>query len=124
MHQNRCARRGAAARRPALPKPAANAPRAAAPRADPYINSDAGTMSPFEHGEVFVLDDGGEARWREARRAARAGARCRRFCAGASAAPPGARTRWRRTRTAYGVRARLRPRTCACATRLVTRFRA
>ena len=24
-------------------------------------NSDAGTMSPFEHGEVFVLDDGGEA---------------------------------------------------------------
>eukprot|EP00198_Chlamydomonas_reinhardtii_P008272 XP_001697609.1 CTP synthase [Chlamydomonas reinhardtii] len=28
---------------------------------DPYINVDAGTMSPFEHGEVFVLDDGGEA---------------------------------------------------------------
>ncbi|MDC1419721.1 CTP synthase (glutamine hydrolyzing) [Euryarchaeota archaeon] len=28
---------------------------------DPYVNSDAGTMSPFEHGEVFVLDDGGEA---------------------------------------------------------------
>jgi CTP synthase len=27
---------------------------------DPYINIDAGTMSPFEHGEVFVLDDGGE----------------------------------------------------------------
>ena len=27
---------------------------------DPYLNSDAGTMSPFEHGEVFVLDDGGE----------------------------------------------------------------
>ena len=27
---------------------------------DPYINSDAGTMSPFEHGEVFVLYDGGE----------------------------------------------------------------
>jgi CTP synthase len=26
---------------------------------DPYINIDAGTMSPFEHGEVFVLDDGG-----------------------------------------------------------------
>lgn len=24
-------------------------------------NTDAGTMSPFEHGEVFVLDDGGEA---------------------------------------------------------------
>lgn len=29
-------------------------------RADPYLNMDAGTMSPFEHGEVFVLDDGGE----------------------------------------------------------------
>jgi CTP synthase len=27
---------------------------------DPYINVDAGTMNPFEHGEVFVLDDGGE----------------------------------------------------------------
>jgi CTP synthase len=27
---------------------------------DPFLNSDAGTMSPFEHGEVFVLDDGGE----------------------------------------------------------------
>nr|CAG4647826.1 EOG090X04HX [Moina brachiata]SVE92952.1 EOG090X04HX [Moina brachiata] len=27
---------------------------------DPYINIDAGTFSPFEHGEVFVLDDGGE----------------------------------------------------------------
>ena len=25
-------------------------------------NSDAGTMSPFEHGEVFVLNDGGEVR--------------------------------------------------------------
>ena len=30
--------------------------------ADPYLNTDAGTMSPFEHGEVFVLDDGGEVR--------------------------------------------------------------
>ncbi len=28
---------------------------------DPYLNIDAGTMNPFEHGEVFVLDDGGEA---------------------------------------------------------------
>ncbi|XXG67677.1 hypothetical protein AAC387_Pa06g0963 [Persea americana] len=27
---------------------------------DPYLNTDAGTMSPCEHGEVFVLDDGGE----------------------------------------------------------------
>lgn len=29
---------------------------------DPYLNTDAGTISPFEHGEVFVLDDGGEVR--------------------------------------------------------------
>jgi CTP synthase len=28
---------------------------------DPYINVDPGTMNPFEHGEVFVTDDGGEA---------------------------------------------------------------
>src|SRR3989339_110559 len=27
---------------------------------DPYINIDAGTMNPTEHGEVFVLDDGDE----------------------------------------------------------------
>ena len=27
---------------------------------DPYINLDPGTMNPFEHGEVFVTDDGGE----------------------------------------------------------------
>ncbi len=25
---------------------------------DPYINVDAGTMNPVEHGEVFVTDDG------------------------------------------------------------------
>ncbi|EOB3902190.1 CTP synthase [Campylobacter coli] len=29
-------------------------------KADPYINVDPGTMSPFEHGEVFVTDDGAE----------------------------------------------------------------
>lgn len=28
---------------------------------DPYINVDPGTMSPFQHGEVFVTDDGSEA---------------------------------------------------------------
>ena len=28
---------------------------------DPYINVDPGTMSPFQHGEVFVTDDGLEA---------------------------------------------------------------
>jgi len=27
---------------------------------DPYLNYDAGTMNPYQHGEVFVLDDGGE----------------------------------------------------------------
>eukprot|EP00301_Raphidiophrys_heterophryoidea_P026001 c8863_g1_i1.p1 GENE.c8863_g1_i1~~c8863_g1_i1.p1 ORF type:complete len:700 (+),score=221.76 c8863_g1_i1:53-2101(+) len=34
--------------------------RVTAIKIDPYLNVDAGTMSPFEHGEVFVLDDGGE----------------------------------------------------------------
>ncbi len=29
-------------------------------KVDPYLNQDAGTMNPIEHGEVFVLDDGGE----------------------------------------------------------------
>lgn len=29
-------------------------------KADPYLNIDPGTMNPLEHGEVFVLDDGGE----------------------------------------------------------------
>lgn len=28
---------------------------------DPYLNINAGNMSPYEHGEVFVLNDGGEA---------------------------------------------------------------
>src|ERR1700724_2012863 len=27
---------------------------------DPYVNVDAGTMNPFQHGEVFVTDDGAE----------------------------------------------------------------
>ena len=27
---------------------------------DPYINVDPGTMSPFQHGEVFVTEDGTE----------------------------------------------------------------
>ena len=27
---------------------------------DPYINIDPGTMSPYQHGEVFVTDDGAE----------------------------------------------------------------
>ena len=27
---------------------------------DPYINIDPGTMNPFQHGEVFVTEDGGE----------------------------------------------------------------
>ena len=28
---------------------------------DPYINVDPGTMSPFQHGEVYVTNDGAEA---------------------------------------------------------------
>jgi CTP synthase len=27
---------------------------------DPYLNVDPGTMNPFQHGEVFVTDDGTE----------------------------------------------------------------
>jgi len=34
--------------------------RVTAIKLDPYINVDAGLMSPYEHGEVYVLDDGGE----------------------------------------------------------------
>ncbi|MDY0293823.1 MAG: CTP synthase (glutamine hydrolyzing) [Candidatus Methanomethylophilaceae archaeon] len=34
--------------------------RVSAIKIDPYLNVDAGTMNPFEHGEVYVLDDGGE----------------------------------------------------------------
>merc|ERR1719454_1443173 len=34
--------------------------RVTAIKLDPYVNIDAGLMSPYEHGEVFVLDDGGE----------------------------------------------------------------
>ena len=31
-----------------------------AQKLDPYINVDPGTMSPYQHGEVFVTDDGTE----------------------------------------------------------------
>lgn len=34
--------------------------RVTAIKIDPYLNIDAGTMNPFEHGEIFVTDDGGE----------------------------------------------------------------
>merc|ERR1719343_356705 len=34
--------------------------RVTAIKLDPYLNIDAGLMSPYEHGEVYVLDDGGE----------------------------------------------------------------
>ena len=33
----------------------------AAQKLDPYINVDPGTMSPYQHGEVFVTEDGSEA---------------------------------------------------------------
>ena len=29
-------------------------------KADPYVNVDPGTMNPYEHGEVYVTDDGAE----------------------------------------------------------------
>ena len=31
-----------------------------AQKLDPYINVDPGTMSPYQHGEVFVTEDGSE----------------------------------------------------------------
>jgi len=34
--------------------------RVAMQKLDPYLNVDPGTMNPFQHGEVFVTDDGGE----------------------------------------------------------------
>jgi len=34
--------------------------RVTAIKIDPYLNIDAGTFNPYEHGEVYVLDDGGE----------------------------------------------------------------
>ena len=34
--------------------------RVALQKLDPYVNVDPGTMNPFEHGEVFVTDDGAE----------------------------------------------------------------
>lgn len=34
--------------------------RVTAIKIDPYLNIDAGTLSPLDHGEVFILDDGGE----------------------------------------------------------------
>ncbi|RCH78208.1 CTP synthase ura7, partial [Rhizopus azygosporus] len=34
--------------------------RVTAIKIDPYLNIDAGLMSPLDHGEVFVLNDGGE----------------------------------------------------------------
>ena len=37
---------------------------------DPYINVDPGTMSPFQHGEVYVTDDGAETDQRPSARLA------------------------------------------------------
>ena len=34
----------------------------AAQKLDPYINVDPGTMSPYQHGEVYVTEDGAEKR--------------------------------------------------------------
>ena len=46
---------------------------------DPYLNIDAGTMNPFEHGEVYVLEDGGEADLDLAKRLARSGTDHRKY---------------------------------------------
>src|SRR5688500_11644985 len=35
-------------------------PNATLQKFDPYLNVDPGTMSPYQHGEVYVLDDGAE----------------------------------------------------------------
>ncbi len=35
----------------------------AAQKLDPYINVDPGTMSPYQHGEVFVTEDGARQIW-------------------------------------------------------------
>ena len=35
----------------------------AAQKLDPYINVDPGTMSPYQHGEVFVTEDGQKRIW-------------------------------------------------------------
>ena len=34
---------------------------------DPYINVDPGTMNPYQHGEVYVLDDGSDTLSRASR---------------------------------------------------------
>ena len=34
--------------------------RARIKKLDPYLNVDPGTMSPYQHGEMYVLDDGAE----------------------------------------------------------------
>ena len=45
-----------------ISRPSAEKPRPenSAQKLDPYINVDPGTMSPFQHGEVYVTDDGAE----------------------------------------------------------------
>src|SRR3546814_19153525 len=45
---------------------------------DPYINVDPGTMSPFQHGEVYVTDDGAETDLRSEER--RVGKECVGTC--------------------------------------------
>ena len=44
--------------------------RVTAVKMDPYLNCDAGTMNPYEHGEVFVMTDGSEPDKRHARQLA------------------------------------------------------
>ena len=78
---------------------------------DPYINVDPGTMNPFQHGEVFVTDDGGETDLDlghyerfvdvalDARSRTRPLARSTRRCSPRSAAATTSGTRCRSSRT-------------------------
>lgn len=68
---------------------------------------DAGTMSPFEHGEVFVLDDGGEVCVRSLQLRARA--RLERCCVGALLATEEAARSLRAGWTAEEAASRLTP---------------
>ena len=56
---------------------------------DPYINVDPGTMSPFQHGEVFVTEDGAET---DLDLGTTSVSR-RRACAAPTTSPPGRSTK-------------------------------
>ena len=74
---------------------------------DPYLNIDAGTMSPFEHGEVFTLDDGGEAdgSWEQncGDNGAELPADAARYCPCGDYSPPSAPSPPTSTRSVHGA---------------------